>query len=79
MLVDQRQTIVHQWRRCALALGWKPGILRQLSGLVGCTNPFRLDGYRTEYDVDTTTGEIGKVLHRLDLALPALLLGEEGT
>ncbi|MFC9646976.1 replication initiator, partial [Streptomyces mirabilis] len=49
-----------------------PGILRQLSGLGGCTTPIRLDGHRTEYDVDTRTGEIGNVLHRLDSAtLPA--------
>ncbi|WP_275677660.1 replication initiator [Streptomyces sp. MUM 136J] len=32
----------------------------------------RLDGHRTEYAVDTTTGEIGAVLHHLDSAdLPA--------
>ncbi|MGW3150483.1 replication initiator [Streptomyces sp. NPDC001177] len=43
-----------------------PGILRQLSGLGGCTHPIRLDGHRTEYDVDTATGEIGRILHRLD-------------
>ncbi|MDF3141027.1 MULTISPECIES: replication initiator [unclassified Streptomyces] len=43
-----------------------PGILRQLSSLGGCTNPIRLDGHRTEYDVNTRTGEIGNVLHRLD-------------
>ncbi|MFF0097408.1 replication initiator [Streptomyces canus] len=49
-----------------------PGILRQLSGLGGCTNPIRLDGHRTEYNVDTRTGEIGNVLHRLDSSdLPA--------
>ncbi|MFB8176056.1 replication initiator [Streptomyces sp. NPDC001709] len=49
-----------------------PGILRQLSGLGGCTHPIRLDGHRTEYDVDTTTGEIGRVLQHLDsTALPA--------
>ncbi|CAM5716881.1 Replication initiation protein OS=Streptomyces violarus OX=67380 GN=FHS41_006725 PE=4 SV=1 [Streptomyces violarus] len=49
-----------------------PGILRQLSGLGGCTNPIRLDGHRTEYDVDTRTGEIGNVLHHLDsTSLPA--------
>ncbi|MGW0334187.1 replication initiator [Streptomyces sp. NPDC003011] len=44
----------------------------------GCTNPIRLDGHRTEYDVDTRTGEIGNVLHRLDSSdLPAghLLVG----
>ncbi|MER5753093.1 replication initiator [Streptomyces sp. NPDC002088] len=49
-----------------------PGILRQLSGLGGCTHPIRLDGHRTEYDVNTTTGEIGNVLRHLDSSdLPA--------
>ncbi len=49
-----------------------PGILRQLSGLGGCTHPIRLDGHRTEYDVDTATGEIGRVLQHLDSGdLPA--------
>ncbi|MFJ4619905.1 replication initiator [Streptomyces sp. NPDC088812] len=49
-----------------------PGILRQLSGLGGCTHPIRLDGHRTEYDVDTVTGEIGRVLQHLESAdLPA--------
>jgi hypothetical protein len=49
-----------------------PGLLRQLSSLGGCTHPIRLDGHRTEYDVDTRTGEIGNVLHRLDSSdLPA--------
>ncbi|MEU6217203.1 replication initiator [Streptomyces sp. NPDC047022] len=49
-----------------------PGILRQLSGLGGCTSPIRLDGHRTEYDVDTKTGEIGRVLQHLDsTSLPA--------
>lgn len=48
------------------------GLLRQLSGLGGCANPIRLDGHRTEYDVDTRTGEIGNVLHHLDSSsLPA--------
>ncbi|MET9070609.1 replication initiator [Streptomyces sp. NPDC004232] len=52
--------------------GTLPGILQQLSGLGGCTHPIRLDGHRTEYDIDTTTGEIGRVLHHLDsTALPA--------
>ncbi|MFC9930248.1 replication initiator [Streptomyces sp. NPDC127190] len=47
-------------------------MVQQLSGLGGCTNPIRLDGHRTEYDLDTTTGEIGRVLHHLDSAtLPA--------
>ncbi|WP_314415441.1 replication initiator [Streptomyces kroppenstedtii] len=49
-----------------------PGLLRQLSGLGGCTQPIRLDGRRAEYDVNTRTGEIGDLLHRLDSAgLPA--------
>ncbi|MFF9898887.1 replication initiator [Streptomyces longispororuber] len=49
-----------------------PGILNQLSGLGGCAHPIRLDGHRTEHDVDTATGEIGQVLHRLDSSdLPA--------
>lgn len=52
--------------------GTLPGILRQLSGLGGCTHPIRLDGHRTEYDVDTATGEIGRILHHLDSGdLPA--------
>ncbi|MEU4927837.1 replication initiator [Streptomyces yokosukanensis] len=52
--------------------GHLPGILRQLSGLGGCTHPIRLDGHHTEYDVDTTTGEIGRVLQHLDSStLPA--------
>ncbi|WP_425315335.1 replication initiator [Streptomyces viridochromogenes] len=46
--------------------GTLPGIVHQLSGLGGCTHPIRLDGHRTEYDVDTATGEIGRVLHHLD-------------
>ncbi|MFE9608836.1 replication initiator [Streptomyces sp. NPDC006012] len=49
-----------------------PELARQLSGLGGCTHPIRLDGHRTEYDVDTATGEIGRVLHHLDSGtLPA--------
>ncbi|MFD3822625.1 replication initiator [Streptomyces sp. NPDC058625] len=49
-----------------------PGLLRQLSGLGGCTQPIRLDGHRAEYDLNTRTGEIGNLLHRLDSAnLPA--------
>ncbi|WP_443041569.1 replication initiator [Streptomyces sp. B21-083] len=52
--------------------GTLPGIVQQLSGLGGCTHPIRLDGHRTEYDVNTRTGEIGPVLHHLDsAALPA--------
>jgi hypothetical protein len=54
------------------AQGTLPGILRQLSTLGGCTHPIRLDGHRTEYDVDTATGEIGRVLQHLDsTSLPA--------
>ncbi|MFJ8695859.1 replication initiator [Streptomyces roseolilacinus] len=49
-----------------------PALLRQLAGLGGCTHPIRLDGHRTEYDIDTRTGEIGRVLQHLDSAdLPA--------
>jgi hypothetical protein len=46
--------------------GTMPALARQLSGLGGCANPVRLDGYRTEHHVDHTTGEIGRVLHHLD-------------
>ncbi|MFC8430689.1 replication initiator [Streptomyces sp. NPDC057253] len=54
------------------AQGTLPGILRQLSSLGGCTHPIRLDGHRTEYDVDTATGEIGRILQHLDsTSLPA--------
>jgi hypothetical protein len=54
------------------SLGAMPELARQLSGLGGCTRPVRLDGHRTEYHVDTRTGEIGDVLHHLDSAtLPA--------
>ncbi|MFG3262329.1 replication initiator [Streptomyces bobili] len=54
------------------SLGTLPELARQLSGLGGCTHPVRLDGHRTEYDIDTRTGEIGSVLHHLDsTALPA--------
>ncbi|MFI1419186.1 replication initiator [Streptomyces sp. NPDC020731] len=49
-----------------------PELARQLSGLGGCTHPIRLDGHRTEYAVDTRTGEIGAALHHLDSTdLPA--------
>ncbi|QWB28298.1 MULTISPECIES: replication initiator [Streptomyces] len=52
--------------------GTMPELARQLSGLGGCTHPVRLDGHRTEYEVNTATGEIGNVLHHLDSAnLPA--------
>ncbi|WP_079174929.1 replication initiator [Streptomyces malaysiense] len=54
------------------SLGTLPELARQLSGLGGCTHPIRLDGHRTEYAVDTRTGEIGNTLHHLDSAtLPA--------
>ncbi|WZI03251.1 replication initiator [Streptomyces rimosus] len=49
-----------------------PALLRQLSGLGGCTHPIRLDGHRTEHALNTHTGEIGNVLHHLDSStLPA--------
>ncbi|MDN3061100.1 replication initiation protein [Streptomyces sp. SRF1] len=49
-----------------------PALLRQLSGLGGCTHPIRLDGHRTEHHLNQATGEIGRVLHHLDSAdLPA--------
>ena len=50
------------------SLGTMPELARQLSGLGGCTHPVRLDGHRTEYAVDKTTGEIGRVLSHLDSA-----------
>ncbi|WP_086867611.1 replication initiator [Streptomyces viridochromogenes] len=54
------------------SLGTLPELGRQLCGLGGCIRPVRLDGHRTEYAVDRTTGEIGRVLHHLDSsALPA--------
>ncbi|CCK28649.1 Replication initiator protein [Streptomyces davaonensis JCM 4913] len=54
------------------SLGTMPELARQLSGLGGCTHPVRLDGHRTEYAVNTATGEIGNVLRHLDSAtLPA--------
>ncbi|WP_432195946.1 replication initiator [Streptomyces sp. bgisy027] len=54
------------------SLGTMPELARQLSGLGGCTHPVRLDGHRTEYAVNTETGEIGNVLRHLDsAALPA--------
>ncbi|MBQ0983062.1 replication initiation protein [Streptomyces sp. F63] len=49
-----------------------PALARQLQGLGGCTRPIRLDGHRTEHELDPRTGEIGRVLHHLDSArLPA--------
>ncbi|GGT46124.1 replication initiation protein [Streptomyces chromofuscus] len=49
------------------SLGTMPALMRQLSGLAGCTSPIRLDGWRTE--VNETTGQ---VLHHLESSeLPA--------
>ncbi|MDN3055751.1 replication initiation protein [Streptomyces sp. SRF1] len=49
-----------------------PALLRQLSGLGGCTSPIRLDGHRTEHHLNQDTGEIGRVLRHLDSTeLPA--------
>ncbi|WP_405811308.1 replication initiation protein [Streptomyces sp. NBC_00210] len=49
-----------------------PGLMRQLRGLGGCATPIRLDGHRTEHALNTTTGEIGPVVHHLNSAdLPA--------
>ncbi|MFG2194456.1 replication initiator [Streptomyces sp. NPDC048639] len=49
-----------------------PALVRQLRGLGGCTTPIRLDGHRTEHTLNTTTGELGPVLHHLNSAdLPA--------
>jgi hypothetical protein len=42
-----------------------PALLRQLSGLGGCTHPIRLDGHRTEHELNPETGEIGPATHRL--------------
>ncbi|PSM41715.1 replication initiation protein [Streptomyces dioscori] len=54
------------------SLGTMPELARQLSGLGGCTRPVRLDGHRTEYEINKATGEIGRTLHHLDSAtLPA--------
>ncbi|MBY8885018.1 replication initiation protein [Streptomyces sp. PTM05] len=54
------------------SLGTMPALLRQLSGLGGCARPIRLDGHRTEYALDTATGEIGPAVHRLTSdSLPA--------
>lgn len=47
------------------SLGTMPALLRQLSGLGGCTNPIRLDGHRSEYALDTATGEIGPLVHHI--------------
>ncbi|WP_142218016.1 replication initiator [Streptomyces sp. SLBN-118] len=49
-----------------------PALVRQLRGLGGCTHPVRLDGHRTEHELNPHTGEIGRVLHHLNSAeLPA--------
>jgi hypothetical protein len=49
-----------------------PTLVKQLRGIGGCTQPVRLDGHRVEHAVDRRTGEIGRVLHRLDSTwLPA--------
>ncbi|WP_433571953.1 replication initiator [Streptomyces sp. CA-251247] len=49
-----------------------PALVRQLRGLGGCTSPVRLDGHRTEYELNPRTGEIGRVLHHLNsVELPA--------
>ena len=49
------------------SLGTMPALMRQLSGLAGCTSPIRLDGWRTEINEST-----GQVLHHLESAdLPA--------
>ncbi|MGW6789563.1 replication initiator [Streptomyces chartreusis] len=54
------------------SLGTMPELAHQLSTLGGCTHPVRLDGHRTEFEVDIATGEIGRTLHHLDSAtLPA--------
>ncbi|WP_255953334.1 replication initiator [Streptomyces odontomachi] len=54
------------------SLGTMPELARQLSGLGGCTRPIRLDGHRTEHEINTTTGEIGRILNHLDsTTLPA--------
>ncbi|MGW6912154.1 replication initiator [Streptomyces sp. NPDC054940] len=54
------------------SLGTMPELAHQLSGLGGCTHPIRLDGHRTEWEVNKETGEIGTVLRHLDSAtLPA--------
>jgi hypothetical protein len=47
------------------SLGTMPALARQLSGLGGCMNPIRLDGYRSEYALDTATGEIGPLVHHV--------------
>ncbi|MFI2350888.1 replication initiator [Streptomyces sp. NPDC019443] len=49
-----------------------PALVRQLRGLGGCTHPVRLNGHRTEHELNPRTGEIGRVLHHLNSAeLPA--------
>lgn len=49
-----------------------PALVRQLRSLGGCTRPVRLDGHRTEHELNPRTGEIGRAFHHLDsTALPA--------
>ncbi|KAF4405985.1 replication initiator [Streptomyces lycii] len=53
-------------------LGNLPDLVGQLRTLGGCTTPIRLDGYRTEQQINTRTGELGRVLHHLESTdLPA--------
>jgi hypothetical protein len=53
-------------------LGTLTALVRQLRTLGGCTTPIRLDGYRTEQELNVRTGELGRVLHHVDSAkLPA--------
>lgn len=53
-------------------MGNMPALVRQLRGLGGCTRPVRLDGHRTEHELNPRTGEIGRTLHHLDsTTLPA--------
>ncbi|MCE7078990.1 replication initiator [Streptomyces sp. ST2-7A] len=58
--------------RFLASLGTLPALARQLSTLGGCRRPIRLEGHRTDHTLDTTTGEIGPALRRLDSTdLPA--------
>ncbi|MBB0232859.1 replication initiator, partial [Streptomyces calidiresistens] len=58
--------------RFLASLGTLPALARQLSSLGGCRRPIRLEGHRTDHTLDTTTGEIGPALRRLDSTdLPA--------
>nr|WP_245769606.1 replication initiator [Streptomyces indicus] len=49
-----------------------PGLIRQLKGLGGCTNPVRLDGYRTE--IHPGTGELLSETHGHELPAGNLLV-----